>query len=187
MAAMEIKGTAFLSKRQQIVRMHGEARWDVFLAELKRKHPFFVRLILATTLIPVDTFLAFMDELLAHFFGGDERAYWEMGARSADWALTEGPYQLFGADRDIARFIVGMEQLWSIYFTTSRLRLGFDGRCVDAQATGLPVWHGYFEYMVMGYLQRTFELVGWRVTVERLTPPRTRDFRYHFILDAKEK
>lgn len=183
---MEIKGTAFLSKRQQIIRMHGEERWNVFLAELRRKHPFFVQYILSTTLIPVDTFLAFMDELLVQFFDGDERAYWEMGARSADWALTEGPYQFFAADPDIPRFILGMERLWSIYFSTSTLRLGFDGRCVAAQASGLPVWHGYFEYMVMGYLQRAFELVGWRVTVECLTPQRSRDFRYHFSLESNQ-
>jgi len=184
---MEIKGTAFLSKRNQIVRMHGQARWDAFLEGLRRKQPFFVENVLATTLIPVDAFLAFMDEVLAQFFTGDERAYWEIGARSADWALTEGPYQLFLADRDIGRFLAGMEQLWSVHFTASRLQLSFDGRCVEAQASGLPIWHGYFEYMVMGYLQRAFELAGWRTTAERLTPPRTRDFRYRFTLAAVEK
>jgi len=85
---MEIKGTAFLSKRNQIVRMHGQARWDAFLEGLRRKQPFFVENVLATTLIPVDAFLAFMDEVLAQFFTGDERAYWEIGARSADWTRT---------------------------------------------------------------------------------------------------
>jgi hypothetical protein len=183
---MEVKGTAFLSKRNQIVRMHGQERWDAFLEELSRKQPFFVANILATTLIPVDTFLAFMDAVLAQFFTGDERAYWEIGARSADWALTEGPYRLFLADRDIGRFLAGMEQLWSVHFTASRLQLSFDGRLVEAQASGLPIWHGYFEYMVMGYLHRAFELAGWQTTVERLTPPRTRDFRYRFTLPAGE-
>jgi hypothetical protein len=183
---MRIKGTAFLSKKRCVTRIHGEARWDNFIAKLAAEIPFFREPVLATTLIPAETFLAFQDRMLATFFAGDEHAYWEIGARSADWALSEGPYKHYIVSRDIPDFVARFPSLWSTYFTTSEAKTSMSSNVIDVYASGLPRWHGYFEYMVMGYFKRALELQGARVTLKRVTPARARDFHYQFILADKD-
>jgi hypothetical protein len=180
---VQIKGTAFLSKKQQIIRMYDEQRWRAFLAHLVREVPFFDVPVLATTLIPAETFLAFQDHMLAWFFDDDVEAYWGIGARSAEWALgSDGPYGHFIASRDIRGFLARFPALWSTYFTASTVSVSMVGDVIEVRTSGLPVWHGYFEYMVMGYFKRALELLGASVTARRLSPAQSRDFRYQFVL-----
>jgi hypothetical protein len=182
-STMSIKGTAFLSKKNQIVLAHGEPGWLEFLASLAQELPFFDRPVIASTLIPVGLFLQFQDRMLAWFYQGKAEAYWGIGARSADWALgPTGPYRAFLTSRDSAGFAHRFPALWTMYFTESAAHVDVRGNVVQVQARGLPVWHGYFEYMVMGYLKRGFELLGNHVEVTCLTPPKTRDYAYRFVL-----
>lgn len=182
-STMLIKGTAFLSKKNQIVRAHGEQRWLEFLSGLARELPFFDRPVIAGALIPVQLFLQFQDRMLAWFYDGNLEAYWEIGARSADWALgPTGPYRAFITSRDTAGFAHRFPALWTMYFTESEARTDVKGNVIEVHVSGLPVWHGYFEYMVMGYLKRGFELLGAHAEVTCLTPPKTRDYAYRFTL-----
>ena len=179
---MLIKGTAFLSKKHQIVRMKGEAAWNQFMQQLAGKDAFFDQTILATTLIPYRTFLWFQDQMLAWFFDGEIDAYWMIGARSADWALKEGPYKSYLANRDIAGFVARFPNLWSTYFTVSEAKTSMTGNLIEVRAFGLPVWHPYFEYLVMGYFKRGLELLGATVEEQRVSPARALDFHYRFTL-----
>ena len=177
-----IKGTAFLSKQRQVIADFGEKRWGRFVEELAAKEPFFGQPILASTLIPWRPFLFFQDEMLAEFFSGDEKAYWIIGARSAEWALLEGPYKHFLVGREMSAYVDAIPRMSRGYFTFGDYAADLVGNVVRCAAKGLPVWHAYFEFMVMGFHKRAFELLGARVAARCLTPPRSKDFRYEFDL-----
>ena len=68
---MEVKGVAFLARKQLIINKFGEEKWKQFMNKLKT--------ILATTWIPVEKFLKFQDVVTNEFFGGDNTTFWELG------------------------------------------------------------------------------------------------------------
>jgi hypothetical protein len=181
---VQVKGTAFLARKNQILKTRGEQPWNDFIRRLGEEIPFFTNLILQTTLIPYDSFLRFQERLIETFFDGKDDAYWTMGAAAAEWALTEGPYKAFIASKDVKAFVQTFPALWRNYFTTSDCEMFYAPGEVRVTARGLPCWHQYFEYLVMGYFKRSLEMLGAKsIKWQRLKGgPGVPDFCYRFTM-----
>jgi hypothetical protein len=182
-----VKGSAFLARKNQIFKLRGEPAWNRFIDELAKKLPFFKQPVLTATNIPVDAFLVFQQAMVDEFFDGEDRAYWEIGASAAQWALTEGPYRACSSSRDIRSFVLNFPALWRAYFTTSDCDVTYAAgppATVTVQAHGLPRWHPYFEYLVMGYFKKSLEMLGaHRVDVRQIAGgPGVKDFCYEFTI-----
>jgi len=119
-------------------------------------------MIMAITVIPLDKFIFFLDEILKEFFNNDPKVYWLFGMASAKFALSpRGPYHSYLLSKDIKQFAEsGMPKLWATYFDGGILKGRFENNTVHLTITGLPVKHVYFEYLVMGYLQQALRVFG---------------------------
>jgi len=162
---MEVKGTFFVGRKQFIESRFGEAAWSGFIAALAVEDPVFLRPILATTLVPVASYLRFQEFSLKRFFDGDERAFWQIGEQSGAWALTDGPYKHYRQNqREFSEFVERcLPLIWSSYFTRGELKTSCLGDTVEGQIVDLPIWHVCFEYAVMGFMRRAIELAGFPV------------------------
>ncbi|APR76524.1 Hypothetical protein A7982_01871 [Minicystis rosea] len=160
---MEVKGTAFLARKAMLVQEIGETKAAEYLAAYAREDPTFEG-ILATTTIPIARFIAFNEALVRDFYGGDRTSYMRIGAASAEWALTVGPYKHIRASRSLAQFAESGRVLYANYFTGGRAETAIDGNVIDLRILGIvaPYRHVYFEYAIVGYFQRGLELVGAR-------------------------
>jgi hypothetical protein len=168
---MNMKGTAFLARKKMIIERFGQPAWDTFLRRIAAEAPAFAMPVIASTTVPIEQFLVFQEALVNTFFKGNTRAYWEMGAASAQWSLTEGPYRAVLDRRDFKELIATLPGLWSNYYDEGTL-VGTleDGGIAHVRVSGVPVWHVSFELMVMGYVQRAFELFSKRkVAVKRVS------------------
>jgi hypothetical protein len=54
---MNIKGTAYLTRKDTIIKTFGEERWNAFSAKLAAKDKYFSQTIMNITLIPLDKFI----------------------------------------------------------------------------------------------------------------------------------
>ena len=168
---MDVKGTAFLARKSQVVAMCGEERWRSFLGRLAASRPVFGQPVTALTRIPLADFLAFQEAAVTELFDGDPQAYWIMGEKSAEWALRDGPYKVFLTDKSVEQFVeVSLPSIWKAYYTEGRIDILREGRILNIKVLDVPIPHVYFEYLVMGYLKRSFELLG----VKDCTPRRIR-------------
>ena len=106
-------------------------------------------------------FLAFHDELIGRLYAGDPQSYFELGEQSAFWALTDGPYQGFIRSPDIAEVAKSFSRIWRAYYTetTSWAEGKVTDGGVEFSVFGLPDWHPYFEYHVVGYMKGALGLV----------------------------
>lgn len=162
---MEAKGMFFMGRRHYIVTRFGEARWNAFIEGLAKRDPVFASPILATTRVPISSYLFFNEECLRTMFGNDPKSYWTMGEESGAWALTAGPYKHYRENRTEFRSFIerSLPQIWSNYFTAGELRTSVEGSTVFAEIVDLPVWHLSFEYSVMGFLRRAIQLAGFPI------------------------
>lgn len=158
---MRVKGTAWLSRKQIVLRKFGEPAWERLVQDMAKMFPFFSAPVVATSLLPLPEFLAFHDELIRRFYGSNQKSYFQLGEDSARWALTEGPYKAFIASRDVAKFVEAFPRLWDTYLveTTSWCKIDLDGDVIELQAFDLPQWHPYFEYFIVGYVHAALELI----------------------------
>jgi hypothetical protein len=81
---MHVKGTFFVGRKAFIIQQFGEARWSRFIERIAKKEPIFGEPILVTSLVPVEAYLSFQDELIQDLFGGDNNVYWTIGEKSAE-------------------------------------------------------------------------------------------------------
>src|SRR5438270_13848676 len=112
---MRIRGTALLTRKAIISKRFGADAWIAFFDDVARAVPYFRAPVMAHTLVPMNEFLAFHDSLIRRFYRGNEKMYFELGEESAQWALTEGPYAEFIADKDVAQFVPSFARLWTTY------------------------------------------------------------------------
>ena len=89
--------------------------------------------IVATTLLSVDAYAKMQDLMLATFYRGDPRAYWDMGVAAAQWALTLGPYKSFLGIGDLPGFVKSFSIVWSAYYTEGSVTATLDGKTVHAK------------------------------------------------------
>ncbi len=169
--AMKVKGSFFMGRKSFICGTFGEARWNAIMAGLAKVDPVFATHILATSLLPAESYVLFQETLVRELFAGDENGYWIMGENAGEWALTEGPYRPFlaGAGK-LGKLVDNLPKIWDAYFTAGRLESALDGDVVDVRLVDLPLRHVSLELTVMGFGNRALELcVGKKVRHERVT------------------
>ena len=159
---MRIKGAALMARKSIVTKEFGEGAWSKLLADMAQSFASFRQPVLATSTIPYTDFLAFHDELVRRFYGGENRAYIMLGEQSARWAVTEGPYKSFIADKDLEGFVRFFPRTWTTYFieTQSHCTTSINGSgVIEFKTFDLPVWHPYFEMFIVAYFKGALELV----------------------------
>jgi len=167
---MNVKGTAFVTRKDTIVKAFGEERWNAFMAKLMAKEKYFSQPIMTVTLIPLDKFIVFLDDVLKEFFQNDNNHYWKLGEKSADFSLAEGgPYHSFLLTKDIKQFVeTVMPRIWSTYFDGGTLTAKFENNVAHIKISDLPAKHIYFEYLVMGYIRQALVIFGKKAVEQRV-------------------
>jgi hypothetical protein len=170
---MEVKGTAFLARKAMLIQEIGETRFAAFLASHALEEPFFKHAILATTAIPIEKFIAFNEAMVRDLYGGDVMSYFRFGEKSAEWALTVGPYKNLRESKSLEKFAEMGRLLYQNYFNNGRAETWIVGNNrVELRILGVPAEyrHVYFEYAIVAYFKRGLELVGARkVTMRRIS------------------
>jgi hypothetical protein len=184
---MEIKGTAFLTRMQQAVAMKGEGGWDAFLHTLRQKDPYFVAPVLATTQIPVERWLTFMDLYVAHYFTcSRDEAYWKLGEGSAAWALSPGgPYALLIPKNNDVRALVekSWPKMFRTYFSTGTIVTKLEGNVAHCWSREVPM-HAYFEMLMHAYFKKSLELMGLsNITARRIKGADSPDGEMYYQLE----
>ncbi len=79
---------------------------------------------------------------------------------------------------------LSIPSIWNTYYTAGRVDARLNNNVIDVRLTGLPIWHVSFEYMVMGYAKRAFELLGNNVQIKKIKSVALgdREIYYQFIL-----
>jgi hypothetical protein len=180
---MEVKGTAFVARKSMLEREHGAARFEEVLKKVAATEPCFRSPILATTRLPLSSFLRFNEAVVTELYAGDEQSYFRFGEASAVWALTDGPYKHLVTNKSVAEFAASAHNIYRNYFTEGDARATVEGKDVTLQLVGIETPHVYFEYAIMGYFKRGLEMVSGRkvtMTCERGFSKRDRDVLYRF-------
>lgn len=157
---MDVKGTAFVARKAYLERKFGAAKFDEVLRKQAAIDPIFKSPILATSRLPIEPFLRLNDRFIRELHGGDDRAYFEAGVESAEFALGEGgPYRVLVTNRDIASFAASAPRIYRTYFDEGDAASVQDGAGVVLTLSDIPIRHVYFEYAICGYFGRGLELV----------------------------
>ena len=87
----------------------------------------------------------------------------KLGEAAAEFALKEdGPYRIFVRNKDVKSFSeTSAKMIWSTYFSDGKMTIEYDGDSkIDVYVSELPIMHEYFEFLVMGYVKRAYEMVS---------------------------
>ncbi len=185
---MNVKGLAYQSRRDQTISEYGEERWNDFFEKFKESNPFFNQIILPTSEIPIEEFIRFQEEIVKEFYNGDEKIYWKFGERSAETSLSEGgPLHIFVKKKGLSALENFTKKIlpsiWPIYYDEGRTVTTLKGNIIHASILDLPLYHIYFEYVVMGYIQKGLELIGVPVKETIKVKSSANDSYYNFVLD----
>lgn len=185
---MNIKGTAYVSGKLSLIENFGQERWNSFLAGLAAKEDYYSNMIMTITLIPLEKFVVFLDEIIREFFNNDNTAYWLFGMTSAKFALSEsGPYHSYLLTRDIKQFVEAvMPELWETYFDGGKLEAQLESNTIHIKITGLPMNHVYFEYLIMGYCQQALKVFGEKAEVKKIKGFSSGDQDIYYQFEIKE-
>jgi hypothetical protein len=159
---MNVKGTVFVTGKTAISAAFGESRWESFNARLAQKDPYFNKIIMSITPIPVDKFAFFLDELISEFFHNDNKNYILFGKMAAKFALSPGGhYHAYLMSSDL-KYVVEtvIPKLWSTYFDDGILTARIEDNIVHIKISGIPFKHIYFEYLIAGYVQKGIKMFG---------------------------
>jgi hypothetical protein len=170
MSTMKVKGSTLLSRRAMFAERIGADVYDEFVVDFAAAHRTFPQPMLATTLVPVDVFLAFNDELVHRFFGGDpKRIFADIGILSADYFSTTGPYVSLFARGDHMQIWSAMPTIWKNLYSEGEARIRSEGEWLDLELD-CPVAHVYFEISTIAFVRHALELKsGRRVEMRRLS------------------
>jgi hypothetical protein len=159
---MNIKGTPFVAGKVSLIENFGEGRWNSFMAKLAQKENYFSNMIMSVTIIPLDKFIFFIDEITKEYFNNDNKVYLLFGMASAKYALSPGgPYNSYLLTKDLKQFVEsGMPKIWSTYFDGGIFDARFENNVVHLKISEIPIKHIYFEYMVMGYFKQALKIFG---------------------------
>jgi len=167
---MNVKGTAYLTRKDTIIKSFGEERWNSFVSKLAAKEKFFSQPIMNITLIPLDKFIIFLDDVLKEFFNNDSSHYWKLGEKSAEFSLSPGgPYHAFLLTKDVKQLVESaMPRIWSTYFDGGVFNARLENNIAHITISGLPKKHIYFEFLVMGYLRQALAIFGKKAVEQRI-------------------
>ena len=161
---MNVKGIVYLTGKTNLIEAFGEERWNSFIPKLAAKDKFFSNPIMSVTPVPLDKFLLFLDELVKEFFNNDMMQYVTFGKVAAQFALSEeGIYKSYRLTKDRKQIIEAIvPKLWSTYFDEGMVTAKFENNVAYFKVTGLKFKHRYFEYLVMGFLQKALKMYGMK-------------------------
>lgn len=188
---MEVKGTAFISRKKMIIGQFGEEKFYELMKELSLQDVYFKNNdITLITMIPAEKFLLFNDFVLKKFYSNNINVYWTMGEKSAEFALVDGPYKILIKDRNIERVLTeAIPVMWKVYFTEGNIETKYEKGSLEVSVFNIPFNHYYFEYVVMGYCNKLINLCGASgITVEKLKTIDRGDkeirYKFHFNTDG---
>ena len=160
---MNVKGTVYTTTKASVIEVFGEERWNSFITGLAEKDKYFKNnIIMSITLIPVDKFILFLDELISECFSNDKNSYVMFGMVGAKFALSPGgPYSSYLLTKDIKQFVESaLPKLWSTYYDGGVVTARLENNVVHVKITGLPIKHFYFEKLIMGYFKQALKVFG---------------------------
>jgi hypothetical protein len=158
---MNVKGTAFITRKNQIINSFGKEKWEIFFNHLKEKDNYFITEPAPVSLIPIQSFLLLNEEMINAFYENNQKMYWVFGEHSAAWALTEGPYKVFMTSKNLSSFIEQtMPLVWSTYYTEGKMVGVIDQKSITVKIKGITMPHIYFEYTTMSFVKKALELFG---------------------------
>lgn len=159
---MNVKGTAFITTKASITEGFSRERWNAFMTRLASKDYYFNNEIMPDTLIPVNKYILFLNEVIDEYFNNDEKVYWMFGMVAAKYAFSPGgPYKSYLLTKDIKQFVKrDMPEIWSSYFDGGIFTAKFENNVIHLKITGLPVKNAYFEYLMMGYFKQALKFFG---------------------------
>ena len=183
---MKVKGLSFLPTKLQIIYEFGEERWDDFFEMFKASHPYFNQGIIATTEIPMEEYISFLDAMLKEFYNGDEKTYWRLGRLNAKFTLSEkGPFHAFVRSKRAPKDFISkiLHRVWNMNYTGGSAKNEVEGNIMHAYIFDLPRYHIYFEYVVMGYIEKALEIIGVQVKETIKVKGTAKEMHYKFVLD----
>ncbi len=185
---MNVKGIIFNTGKSTIIAVFGAQAWDAFAVKLAAKDKFFGNIIMTVTPVPIDKFIFFLDELVKEFFNNDYMQYVTFGKVVAKFALSpEGPYKSYMLTTDLKQFVeTVMPKFYSTYFDEGRVEARLENNIVHLKLTGLPIKHNYFEYLIMGYFQKSLKLFGKKVVASRVMSMTSGDDHVAYTFEIKE-
>jgi hypothetical protein len=161
---MFVKGTAYIARKNLLMRELGEDQWNTFLQAYLKENPSFPRSILTVTNIDVLEFIKLNDAVIDRFYRGDKKTYFRFGEMSAEWALREGPYKKMRIAKDYRGFVEGQASVFRMYYSEGNAKSIMSEGVVEYWSrVPKPYRHVYLEYTPIGYLRRGLELTGCRV------------------------
>ena len=119
-----------------------------------------------TLKLPADLFVQMQDELVKELYGGDPMAFWHIGVKSGQFAVTQGQLKGLFKPEETRRFILFTPHIYRGYFDGGELTATPRGEVVEIAISGVPP-HIYFEYSILGFLQG-----GLQALDPKAAPPR---------------
>ncbi len=163
---MKIKGFIFKVRQEFITQKFGLRKWNHFIERISKNESFFNNNISPITIIPIEKFLYFEEELLNEFFNGDEKFYWLLGEDSAEYSFKQGPYQVYIKCKNIKKFLNDyLPILWNTYYSGRYIHVKVYKNIAHIYIKDIPYKHIRFEYTVMGFIQRTLKLMGFNKSI----------------------
>jgi len=167
---MNVKGTVILTGKSAITTVFGEEKWKSFMIDLARKDRYFNNVIMSVTLIPMDKFIFFLDELIREFFNNDKENYALFGRVAANFGLSQGgPYHSYMLVKDIKQFAESVTpQIWTTYFDGGVVIAHVEKSIIHIKVTELPINHSHFESLVVAFFQQAIHIFGKKSVSKRI-------------------
>jgi hypothetical protein len=159
---MNVKGIIFLTGKTAITQVFGEQPWQSFMVKLAAKDKYFSNIIMSVTPVPLDKFILFLDELVKEFFNNDMMQYMTFGKVAAQFVLSDtGMYKSYLLIKDTKQIVdTVVPKLWSTFFDEGIVTAKFEKNVAHFKITGLKFKHKYFEYLIMGFMQKALRIYG---------------------------
>ena len=185
---MNTKGIFYTVTKASMVAAFGEERWNSFMTNMAEKDNYFSKTIMSITLVPMDKFIFFLDEMCKEFFNNDRMQYVTFGTVSAQYALSpEGPYKSYMLTKDIKQFVeLVLPKLWSTYFDEGKVTTLFKDNIVHLKITELQMKHVYFEKLLMGYYKQSLKVFGKKSVAKQVRSLVLGDNDIYFQFELKD-
>lgn len=161
---MNVKGIIFLTGKTAITQVFGEQPWQSFMVKLAAKDKYFSNIIMSVTPVPLDKFILFLDELVKEFFNNDMMQYQTFGKVAAQFVLSEtGMYKSYLLIKDTQQIVnTVVPKLWATFFDEGVVTAKFEQNVAHFKITGLKFKHKYFEYLIIGFMQKSLKMYGMK-------------------------
>jgi DNA-binding CsgD family transcriptional regulator len=157
---VQVRGITVQARKAVITRQFGAEAWAGLFRDIAGAHACFRAPLTANNLIPLPAYLAFHDEIMRRFFRDDDSSNLLLGAESARWTFSDGPYRSFLEKQAIHELVAGLPGLWRMFFaeTTAHSEATLEGNTVNFRVFDLPETHRYFEPFIIGHTKETLEM-----------------------------